>query len=447
MNDIISYLLPIGEALIRSYCFYRFAKPFVNKKQGAFYGSAAYFLTIFLLYTTRLSMDTYVIYGAASLVMLLALCRIDQKNYIQKLFLTVIFFSLSWFAAAMAEILYDNLYEFALSTDYIRSRPYLSSALYAAMCMCDLIFEFVLILIGIWQVLKVYTDRAADLEKKELLMLSLPSLMGLTGYEIMRYYRVFYAVNAGEMEKTYDGLTMLFCVMCDITIIVVIALYRNIKTKQAENLQTQLLATQIDNIKKHVEQVESLYWNINSVRHDMTNHILILERLYEGNQTEEAKAYGRNLKEQLAGIAGQIKSGNPVTDVILQEQKKEAAKRAISFRSDFFYPADSNINVFDISVALHNALQNAIENTKTGGDITVTSYRQNNAYMIEIRNSFTGSLQWDAGNGLLLSSKENKEGHGYGLSNIRRVAEKYAGDIDITFKDGTFCLCIMMMTE
>lgn len=67
--------------------------------------------------------------------------------------------------------------------------------------------------------------------------------------------------------------------------------------------------------------------------------------------------------------------------------------------------------------------------------------------MIEVRNSFAGSLQWDADSGLPLTSKEKKDNHGFGLSNIRRVARKYAGDIDIVLEDGEFCLCIMLMAE
>lgn len=89
----------------------------------------------------------------------------------------------------------------------------------------------------------------------------------------------------------------------------------------------------------------------------MTNHILTLEGLYAGGQREEAEAYGAELKNLLSEMTGEIKSGNPVTDVILQEQKKEAEKRNIRFRTDFYYPKGSRINAFDISVILNNALQ------------------------------------------------------------------------------------------
>lgn len=447
LERIVHDLMPIAEAIILAGCFCWLIKPFMRKKEGVICGGAAYFLTIRLLYITRLSRDAYVIFGTGTLVMFFVICWMDKRNYRQKIFLAVTFFALTWFAGAMAEILYDNLYDFFLRTDYMQRHPDLSSFLYLIMCVCDLLFELAFTAAGVWQVLKVYANKSAEMEKKEVVMLILPSVMGLTGYEIMRYYRLFYALEIGTMEKAYDGLTVLFCAASMVTVIVVIVLYQDIKAKQEENLQTRLLATQIDSIRQHVEQVESLYQDIRSVKHDMTNHILTLERLYEGNQTEEARAYSDDLKAELAKMTGEIKSGNPVTDVILQESKEEAEKKGVSFCSEFYYPADSKINAFDISVILNNALQNAIENTEKDGHISIVSYRRNNAYMIEISNSFAGSLQWDAGSRLLSTSKERAEGHGYGLTNVRRVARKYAGDTDITVKDGEFRLCVMLMVE
>lgn len=220
-------------------------------------------------------------------------------------------------------------------------------------------------------------------------------------------------------------------------------------------MQNKLLAVQVEDIRRHIAQVENLYQDIRGLRHDMANHIATLEGLYEVDRAEEAKAYGAQLKNALSQTTGQLKSGNPVTDVILLGVKKEAEKRGIAFRSAFYYPTGSHVDAFDISVVLNNALQNALENAakseKENGKtyICVRSYRRNNAYMIEVRNSFPGTVQWDAPNGLPVTSKGKKDSqsHGYGLANIRRVAGKYSGDIAVDIREGEFCLNIMLMME
>lgn len=445
---IIAYLMPLVAVFIRGCCFYWLAKSFMKKK-AAFCGGAAYFLIILLIYITEFSVDAYIIEGVGILSMFLMICWMDRRNYKQKLFLVITFFSFIWLASAMAEIIYDHLYYFTAGTDYMQNHPNMSLALFTAMCACYAAAESAFIAVEIWQILKVYVNKRAEMERKELVMLSLPSVMGVIGYETIRYYRVFYIAKIGKAKEDYDVLMFLYCAVAMITVIAVIVMYQNIKAKQEENLQAKLLAAQIDSIRKHVEQVESLYQNIHGIKHDMTNHILVLERLYAGDKAEEAKAYGEEMKAQLSKMDGGVKSGNPVADVILQEFKEEAIKRGISFRSEFHYPVDSDINVFDLSVILNNALQNAIENTGNEGErhISIHSYRRNNACMIEISNSFNGNIQWDAESGLPITSKKKPDSHGYGLSNIRRVARKYAGDIDIVLKEGEFCLCIMLMAE
>ena len=45
------------------------------------------------------------------------------------------------------------------------------------------------------------------------------------------------------------------------------------------------------------------------------------------------------------------------------------------------------------------------------------------------------------------SPQEESILHDYGLSNIRKVAGKYFGDLDIVTKDGEFMLSVMLMMD
>ncbi|MCH5254367.1 MAG: sensor histidine kinase, partial [Lachnospiraceae bacterium] len=116
------------------------------------------------------------------------------------------------------------------------------------------------------------------------------------------------------------------------------------------------------------------------------------------------------------------------------------------FTCDFFYPERNDINIYDTSVILNNAIDNAIEGASACENpyIKILSYRKNNAYMIEIRNSVKGRRIIDEDSGLPHTTKEG-EGHGFGLANIRKVAQKYYGDIVIEQKDGEFVLAVMLM--
>lgn len=172
------------------------------------------------------------------------ICFMERQNYKQKLFIVEVFFTLNWFAAAIAEILYDNLYEFILRTNYMARHTEYMSLLYILVCIFYIFIELLFTVSGSLCILKVYKNKHADMSEKELFMLAVPSFMGITGYQIIYYYRFFSITEAGRPLDIYDALVLLYCLASVITIVVVIVLYHNIKTKQAENMQAGLIAAQ-----------------------------------------------------------------------------------------------------------------------------------------------------------------------------------------------------------
>ncbi len=439
------------ELLIAGYCLYRLVKPFLRSTRAALAAGGVYFLSMLAFYVLPLYADAFIAYALGSLAAFLVMCLLEKNNCIQKAFLAITFFSLRWFTAAMAEFLYDKLYYLVANTMWYKENPpmFMQFMVYAGVCVFRLAMVLVITTGAICCITRSYVCKYERMSGRELLMLVIPSFLGAVGYKIIYYYRNFYISENGKPPEGYDMLLMFYCTVSVMVVVILIMLYQNIKAAQEEKLENHLLSTQVDNLKRHIEQVENLYQDIRSMKHDMTNHVLTLERLYAGNEIKEAKDYVRNLKAAFIETVGEIKSGNPVTDVILQEWKTEAEKKNIHFQCDFHYPTGSNINAFDVSVILNNALQNAVENASGSGPlhISILSYRRNNACMIEISNSFTGNLQRDAESGLLVTSKGNTDSHGYGLNNIRRIAVKYFGDIDFYTKNEEFILSIMLMME
>ena len=469
-TTIVSYFRQTAEILITSYCFYRFTASFMKDKKGALYSGAVYLFTLLVLhllpvflpdfsFTRGIIRDYFFRGAAAALAGFPVMCGIEKRNYEHKVFLVVTYSSLVFLTFTMTDVSYDNLYQFALETKYMQTHPALDIAfvLFVAVSVLFHLIHFIFMIIALRYIVKAYAGQSTEMSKKELLMLTVPSLACTAGQMIIMNYRYSYwylSQNDSSVKwNTYDALILLYCVVSFIAIVVVIVLYRSVRAGQEEKMQSELLDAQIESIRRHIEQVENMYRDVRGVRHDMANHLFTLEKLYEENEIEEARAYSAQIKETLTEMAGEIKSGNPVTDVILQEVKEKAAKRGISFQSEFYYPTDSKVNAFDISVILHNALQNALENIESSENahIYIRSYQKKNAYIIEISNSFDGVLQWNEQSGLPITMKEKTDGqgygqsHGYGLSNIRRIARKYCGDTDITLADGEFRLSVMLM--
>lgn len=136
---------------------------------------------------------------------------------------------------------------------------------------------------------------------KELVMLIIPSLVGVTGYGILQYYLNIYEKDTGKsLTDTYGfygALSFVHYFISIIAILVMTTMFQNWKVAQEEQTGQELVLNQVSDMKKHIGEVEKLYQDIRSLRHDMGNHIQMLEHLVAENHMDDAAEYMEHLKK------------------------------------------------------------------------------------------------------------------------------------------------------
>ena len=283
-------------------------------------------------------------------------------------------------------------------------------------------------------------------------MLVLPMVAQVVGYQsVINYYDLYdKAMKAGVIEPVYEfNYTLLaFYLISYGAILVFLMLYQELKKMQENNKEQEILEAQIGNLKNHIDTAMKSYAEIRAMRHDMANHLMVLNELIESGRNEAAEEYSSKLNEMIIQTQSDVKSGNPVTDIVIGEYKDKCIKTGIDFTYDFHYPEKGVVDAFDMSIVLFNALQNACEAAQKTphGYVSLKAFRKKNAYIIEITNSCVGRITVEPGK-LPATDKDNALALGYGLKNIKRIAEKYYGGINIEPADDTFKLNIMMMLE
>jgi sensor histidine kinase YesM len=450
--EVLSCVVSIVCIGITGCLFCRLVNPFLEKRKNAIAVGVTYFATMLVMYFIPYEMKGMTAYAIGTWMSFMVMYFLERRNIEQKVFLAVVMYLLNWISKGIALVPRAIVLKMIDVSRFISSRQLLLLGCYAVEEIFNVMLIFLLMAFLIRMIDKVYVCKKENMSRKELgLMLATPLLV-LLGYGSFSFFSNSYVADTGQyiwnIHSEYEWITALYQMISYIAIITVIVFYQNIKESHRREKENAVLAEQIISMENHISEVELLYRDIRSLKHDMGNHVTVLENLVRNNEQQEAAKYLSELKEQYLKTDTGVKSGNPVTDVILTEKQKEAKNRGIAFVSDFHYPEETKINAFDVSVILNNAVGNAIE-AAAGCDkpyVHIKSYRKNNAYMIEVSNNFSGNLIMNEESGLPESTKEGEE-HGYGLLNIRKVAQKYYGDIDTTQDRDEFRLSIMLMLE
>ena len=209
---------------------------------------------------------------------------------------------------------------------------------------------------------------------------------------------------------------------------------------------------QVKAMKKRLEEAENFYGSIRKVRHEMKNHMANIKGLAGAGQYGEIEDYVRRMDETMQELEYKYVTGNAVTDVIINDKCRRAEKAGIRFDADFQYGGE--IPVFDLGVILNNLLDNAIEaceKLEAGKRfIRLTLKRKKQFLLLDVENSFDGAVPVQAGGKFIPPTTKQSTlpgiitEHGIGLENVRDVAERYFGGVNIKVKGDVFHVTVML---
>ncbi len=440
--------------LIAAICLFILCRDFIKRKRGTGLIGGAYFFVTVILYYVPFLIDNFVAYSLALAASFVVFVWLDKRNIKMKVFLFAIFFVIRWTVFSMSSKI-----KFLLSVAVLNivggffdlSAPAMWGVNFIELVL-GMLFGNILCGVVFYLLVRKINNtllyKQENLELRELLFMLIPSVNGMVVYGIFRFYADAYENEMGiSIFKPHilPDLLWIFCYVAILAVIVsTMTLYQYIRKKREEENRGLMLESQMRDMQAHITEVERLYNGIRGIKHDIKNHIEIINSLIAQGKTDELREYSQSLSETVETFGFSIKTGNPVTDVIIHEKMEAALEKGIQFAADFHYPVDMGVNAFDVSVVLSNALSNAIETTKAGGFIRVSSFRNKNAYLITVENSFDGRLDIDEESGLPKTKKSDKKAHGFGLRNIKSVAIKYYGDVLIEQKENKVSLTVLL---
>lgn len=226
------------------------------------------------------------------------------------------------------------------------------------------------------------------------------------------------------------------------------------KYEEQDDLLTRCIADNLDMEKRlsdmehdyekqqeMAEEIRRIQQQIGLLKHDMKNHTMVILSYLEENRIEEAKRYTGEILDKLNRMYTYVHVGNSLLSHIVNTKLSMAKEKGVEIKAEIENLPFSYMDSMDFSALLGNMLDNAVSGAlaSAGHKLEVDIASKKGFDIITVKNSIDGSVLKE--NPGLVSSKE-EPGHGYGMKQIRAVAEKYEGNIDIYEKDGMFIVSV-----
>ena len=213
------------------------------------------------------------------------------------------------------------------------------------------------------------------------------------------------------------------------------------------SIDKRIAVYQRELIETHYAEVENMYRQIRGWRHDYRNHIQAMKAYAAGGDMDAIKRYLDELDTDLSTVDTVVKTGNPMTDAILNSKISLARSKNIEVRSDAHIPVKLRLSELDRCCIIGNLFDNAIEASLRLPEeqrlIRVYMDMKGTQLYISFTN-FTAGKKLRKEAGRFATTKGG--GHGFGLVRIDAIVERLSGYISRNSEDGAFTTEILLPT-
>ncbi len=183
---------------------------------------------------------------------------------------------------------------------------------------------------------------------------------------------------------------------------------------------------------------------INLTCHDLKYQL----RLLRENSAQSDELF-KKMEKAVQIYDSNVETGNEALNVILNERTLECNNYDIEMNCMVDGKLFTFMNEVDLYTLFGNAFDNAIEAVKildkSRRSISVTTLQLGEMFSVSIRNYC--ATQPKMRDGLPMTIKKDKDRHGYGMQSIKRITEKYGGNMQVVVRDGVFNLTLLFFLE
>ena len=221
---------------------------------------------------------------------------------------------------------------------------------------------------------------------------------------------------------------------CDVA---VIFLWNRLEREGEIVMENKLLRQEIQSNLEKAWALEQAYRRQRRQTHDFNNHMKAVQGLLTIGKTQEALQYVQQWTKEEAPGRMAIESGNPLVDTVLTQKYLEAKEKGVHMMFLLEDAAALPVSDAEFITVLTNLLDNAARAAAECAlekEVRVKFKRlADGGCLLSVRNTSNPvTIEADT----IQTTKQNAHAHGFGIANVKRVAEKHGGTCSLSQKDG-----------
>lgn len=401
------------------------------------------------VYTAVLLVCLYLPYEMASAAAYLAgaagaflVClAVSHDRLLMKLFVFLTFEAVRRAAATAGSCAYIVLSSYIVLPAH--ADPELQYKMYLVCCAVDVAVQAITGYAALRLVIRYFPDPHGTLTAGEFGLLCVPSASAIVTTQVLHDLRQI--LDYGKYSVQMESLAGVLVAAAIVSLVATVVMFGKIRAEQKTRTDRELLDGQLASMRDYIAQMERNDRRMAQVRHDVVNHLETIAALQERGDLGDASSYARRMYGELSSAGTAVHTGNPVSDVIISDQKQYAEQHGIRYTADVQFPNGLGIDAFDVGIILHNAGQNAIAAAMQSEDpwVHVRSRVHRRTLLIDVSNSCAKPAVINPSTGRPDTTRPGE--HGLGLRNVDSVAERYGGNVQITAGQDTFTISVLLI--
>lgn len=255
----------------------------------------------------------------------------------------------------------------------------------------------------------------------------------------------FERIQLEENIENWESVAIVICLIV-INCLLFFVMYL-ISVQNHIKMNHTLLKIEMQNEKEKLE--ESILWSneIETLRHDLKNHLLCISEFIKNDNTERALQYIEKISDHVKRkLPSRFVTSHPALNAILNLKKVVCTENKIDLKC-FILEELPDFDDVDLCIVLSNLFDNAIEaEKKEDAPAIQLSISIIGGYLrIILKNKISSPVLKN--NKLLKTSKSNEKLHGFGIMSISETVQKNDGMQEFYEENGWFIANVLLKIQ